>query len=111
MLTAYERTLAKKFKLINYFSQNNIYLLFIVQMRKIMNDQFGGVAQAEWAKNGLAHLAEEFLRRSEKLFQYANNIYAADNKFKNISQEDWDILCSISSKIIVEMGWEYDAKE
>lgn len=111
MLTADERSLAQQFRLKEYFKLHRKYLLFITEMRQIMDKRFDGITQAHWIRNELADVAQEFLKRSEKLFEYVNDIYASHSEFRNIPAEDWERICTVSSKIIVCMGWKYEAKK
>jgi len=111
MLTADERSLARRYRLGEYFTQNNNHLMFIAEMKKIIGKRYKGFSQADWARSKCVDLAQTFLEHSDRLFHYVNDIYAGCRRFKNVSAEDWKRICSVSSKIIVYSGWKYEAKQ
>ena len=111
ILTANERLLARQYRLEEYFQHNKNYILFVIEMKEIMDKRFRGITQSDWAKNGFVHLAQEVLKYSDPLYNHVNNMHAGRHGGTNIPTEDWKCLCHVSSKIIVHMGWAIEAKE
>lgn len=109
-LSAYERSLEKRYSLRQYFKKNDIYFKLVAEMRKTMDNNFHDISKADWAKTKFVLLVKAILGDSDELFEYVNRIYASSSGFKNIPKEDWKNICSIASKIVVNMGWDYDTK-
>lgn len=110
ILTADERALAQRYKLKEYVEQNESYLLFVLDVKKCMCRRFKGLGSIDWVKNKFAEIVQIFLERNDELYKHVNNIHADQAEFRNISSEDWTHVCNITSKILVEMGWNSDQK-
>jgi len=111
ILTADERSLAEQFQLREYFKRHEHHLIFIPEMREIIYKRFKEIPKADWTKNAFASFVQEILRHDDQLFKYVKGVYVAQNEGKNIPNDVWERVCIISSKIVVYMGWECEAKE
>jgi len=110
-LAAYERDLTKRYRLEKFFEQNKEFLLLIPEIRKSMDKWYRDVTQTEFSRSDCFGLAQVFLERSDKFLSYVNNIHANEiKKFENIPIEDWKFICELASRVMVQMGWEYDSK-
>jgi len=109
-LSSYERSLEKRYSLRQYFKKNNKYLKLVTELRKTLDNNLHDISKADWAKTKVVLLVEAILKDSDELLDYVNHIYASINEFRNIPKEDWENICGIASKIVVDMGWEYETK-
>lgn len=107
-LTADERSLAIQFQIREYFKRNKSFLLFVSEMKKIVYRRLDGAGQIEWARDAFVEPLKSFLANSDELYKYINGVYTAQNGSKNIPAEDWKHMCFVSSKILIQMGWEYE---
>lgn len=107
-LTADERYLAIQFQLREYFKRNKNFLLFVGEMKKTVYSRLDGVGQGEWARDAFVEPLRFFLANSDELYKYINGVYASQNGSKNIPAEDWKHICFVCSKILIQMGWEYE---
>lgn len=111
ILKANEKAMAERYKLNNYFRDNKNFLFFVSEIKKILAKNFAAFEQADWAKIKCADLVKEFLQHSDSLYSHVNDTYASGNEFKNIPEKEWNFVCSVSSKLIVYLGWNYDGKK
>lgn len=110
-LTADERSLAIQYQLKEYFDHNENFLLFVVGAKGITLRSLGEFGPVDLAKDKFSEVIEIFLEHCDELYRYVNGIYAAQNGNKGIPDSDWKRICLVCSKIVIEMGWEYDGKE
>jgi hypothetical protein len=111
MLKADEKQLANDFQLVDFFRKNSNYLLFIEEMKKIVERRFHDVVRSSWAKSEFVDLAKAFLERNEPLFEHVSNVFAAKNNSRDISSQEWEQICTVCAKIVVCMGWNYESSE
>lgn len=110
ILTADERALAQRYNLKEYLEQNENYLLFVLEMKECMSRRFKELGNVDWAKSKFVEIVQILLERNDQLFEKINNIHADQTGFKNISSKDWIRVCTVTSKILVEMGWNHGKK-
>ena len=110
ILEADEKAIAQRYGLNKYFLNNKNFLLFVAEIQKILSKRFDGFGQADWAKRKCSDFIQEFLKHNDQLYNYVNDMFAKTNDYKNISSEDWQSICIICSKIIVQLGWDYETK-
>jgi len=109
MLKADERLLAKRLRLLDYFSSHKNYLLFVFDMKKILEKRFGKIAQSNWAKIEVVDLVKAVLELNDEFFDYVSKEHAFKNRSCDVSHEEWEHMCTISAKVMIQMGWEYES--
>jgi len=110
-LTADERSLAIQYQLKEYFDRSENFLSFVVCVKGITLRKLGEVGPVDLAKDKFSEVIEIFLEHSDELYRYVNGICSAQNGNKNVFHADWKRICSVCSKIVIQMGWEYEGKE